>query len=252
MTRFSVVIPAYNEEAYLPRLLETLDRARDRYPGGTEKTEVIVADNMSTDRTAAIAAEHGCIVVKVEKRVIAAARNGGATVARGEILAFVDADTQVHPDTLLEIDRLLATGRYVGGATGITFERSSAGIRWTHAMLVLMGSVIRVAAGDHPARQVDTGVTFCRRSDFEAIGGYNERRYFAEDVQFMVDLSRQGQRRGEYLVEETNAPAIFSARKFDRYGDWHYFKAPFWMPFSALLNPSAINSKTRRYWYEDR
>ncbi|HEU5163589.1 MAG TPA: glycosyltransferase, partial [Thermoanaerobaculia bacterium] len=59
----SVVIPAYNEEAYLPRLLDSIDRARERY--GRDAVEVIVGDNTSTDATARIAAERGCTVVPV-------------------------------------------------------------------------------------------------------------------------------------------------------------------------------------------
>ena len=76
--RFSLIIPAYNEEAFLPHLLKTVEKARINYPGGAKKIEVMVADNSSTDATAEIARLHGCRVVKVEKRAIAAARNGGA------------------------------------------------------------------------------------------------------------------------------------------------------------------------------
>ena len=60
---------------------------------------MIVADNGSTDHTAAIARERACRVVPVAPRVIAAVRNGGAAIARGAFLAFVDADMQLHPDT---------------------------------------------------------------------------------------------------------------------------------------------------------
>ncbi len=97
--RFSLVIPAYNEEQYLPRLLDSIDIARDRYRQGRDAIEVIVANNASTDRTAEIATARGCSVVFVEKRAIAAARNGGARFARGEILAFIDADSAIHPET---------------------------------------------------------------------------------------------------------------------------------------------------------
>ena len=90
--RFSLIIPAWNEQAYLPRLLDTVDEARTRYRGGPDAAEVIVADNDSTDATAVIARDRGCRVVHVAKRRIAAARNGGAGIARGEILCFVDAD----------------------------------------------------------------------------------------------------------------------------------------------------------------
>src|ERR1035437_1341775 len=123
LPRFSVVIQAFNEENCLPRLLGTVDRARERYRGDSGCVEVIVADNGSTDTTSRIAADRGCLVVSVEKRVIGAARNGGARVARDEILAFVDADTQIHPETFNEIDRVFSDTRVIGGATGIDFER---------------------------------------------------------------------------------------------------------------------------------
>src|SRR5688572_9152598 len=105
MSTISVVIPAFNEEAYLPRLLDTIEVARARYVAGREAVQVIVADNVSTDATARIAEERGCTVVSVEKRVIGAVRNAGARRATGDILAFIDADTQVAADTFNEIAR---------------------------------------------------------------------------------------------------------------------------------------------------
>ena len=54
--RQTLVIPAHNEEALLPRLLDTVEVARARYSFGAGAIEVIVADNASTDRTAGIAA----------------------------------------------------------------------------------------------------------------------------------------------------------------------------------------------------
>ena len=57
--RYSVVIPAYNEEKLLGRLLDSLDVARAAY-GNADAIEVIVADNMSTDMTAEIARMRGC------------------------------------------------------------------------------------------------------------------------------------------------------------------------------------------------
>ncbi len=52
----SLVVPCHNEAALLPRLLDTVDRARDRFHADREAVEVIVADNGSTDATAEIAA----------------------------------------------------------------------------------------------------------------------------------------------------------------------------------------------------
>src|ERR1700732_5368727 len=93
--RQTLVIPAHNEEALLPRLLDTVEVAKSHYSFGPDAIEVIVADNASTDRTAEIAAARGCRVVPVAKRAIAASRNGGAAQATSPILAFIDADSRV-------------------------------------------------------------------------------------------------------------------------------------------------------------
>ena len=57
--RFSLVIPAYNEANWLPAVLDTVDAARAQYRGGADAIEVIVANNVSTDETVAIAEARG-------------------------------------------------------------------------------------------------------------------------------------------------------------------------------------------------
>ncbi|MCD6120958.1 MAG: glycosyltransferase, partial [Spirochaetales bacterium] len=89
----SIVIPAYNEEHFLPRLLESIEEQEFR------DYEVIVADNHSKDRTAEIAQQYGVRIV--EGGLPAVARNRGAEVSKGEYLLFLDADT-VLPDGFLK------------------------------------------------------------------------------------------------------------------------------------------------------
>jgi glycosyltransferase involved in cell wall biosynthesis len=176
----------------------------------------------------------------VEKRVIAAVRNGGASKARGQVFAFVDADAQIHPDTFNAIDRAIETGKVIAGATGVKLERISLGIAITYVIMVPM---VRVTG-------MDTGVVFCRREDFKAVGGYNEGRFFAEDVQFLFDMKRLGRNRGQKLARITSAKAIASTRKFDKHGDWHYI----WMMFLALywllFSPHSMNKFAATYWYD--
>lgn len=239
--RFSLIIPAHNEESYLPRLLGTVDLARKEYWRGVDAIEVVVADNVSTDCTSEIARSRGCRVVSVDKRVIAAARNGGAKVARGEMLAFLDADSQMHPQTFNAIERAMVSGKFIGGATGVKLERMSIGIALTYMGMVPMVWVTGM----------DTGVVFCRREDFEIVGGYNEDRLFAEDVQFLWDLKRWGRERGQRLTRVTSVKAIASTRKFDRFGDWHYLTGLTRGLYFLLFARQAGLAFAKHYWYED-
>jgi glycosyltransferase involved in cell wall biosynthesis len=238
VTRISLVIPAYNEAKLLPRLLDSVDAARERYAG---QVQVIVADNASTDATAQIASQRGCDVMPVSKRIIAAARNGGARAARGEWLCFIDGDSAVHPDTFTAVEEALARPDVVGGATGVRPERWSAGIVATWMVMMPMVWLTRM----------DAGVVFCRRADFESLGGYDEERELGEDVAFLWALKRLGWRRGQRLVRLTRAKAVTSTRKFDRHGDWHYFTTVMPQGVPALLRKSRRTQLARRYWYTD-
>jgi glycosyltransferase involved in cell wall biosynthesis len=211
--RFSLIIPAYNEQNYLPALLDTVETACANYQDGNHAIEVIVADNGSTDSTAKIARFRGCRVVREEKRIIAAVRNAGAAVAQGEILAFVDADSRIHPNTFNAIDHAASNDRVIAGATGVHLERMSLGIAVTYMVMV---PLIWVTG-------MDTGVVFCWRNDFMAIGGYDEQKLFAEDVDLLWRLRRSGRSRGQKLIRVTSTKAVASLRKFDQHGDWHYF-----------------------------
>ena len=91
-------------------------------------------------------------------------------------------------------------------------ERWSAGIALTYAMFIPIVW----------ATNMDIGVVFCRRADFEAIGGYDASMKFAEDVKFLVTLRRLGRSRGSRLVRARAVKVIASTRKFDQFGDWHY------------------------------
>ena len=91
----SIIIPTYNEEDYLPNLLDSIKRQNfDGY-------EVIVADANSTDRTLEIAESYGCIVV--DGGLPAVGRNNGARVAKGEYLLFLDSDLELTDDYLRNV-----------------------------------------------------------------------------------------------------------------------------------------------------
>jgi glycosyltransferase involved in cell wall biosynthesis len=248
----SLVVPAWNEAALLAATLREVDAARFAYLAGRERIEVIVADNASTDATLDIARAAGAKVAPVGKRSIAAARNGGAAVATGEIVAFVDADVRIHPQTFNFVRTAMARGDYVGGAVGLTMERWSTGIAlvWYAVMPALW------LAG------YDGGVMFCRRADFRRLGGYKEDLLAAEDVEFMSRLRRLGRSRRPKQRFATRfsakrlgidpALAINSCRKFDQYGDWHLLPVFFRTGLWALLRRSKFEATVKSYWYQGR
>ncbi len=106
--KISVVIPAYNEEKYLPDTLSSL-RKLDRKPD-----EIIVIDGGSTDNTSDVAKHYGVKVVTVPHRGIGFARQKGVEAATGDVVAFTDADTIVPHDWLTIIEETLSRPEVVG------------------------------------------------------------------------------------------------------------------------------------------
>lgn len=90
----SVVIPAKNEERYLPILLGGLEKQTHR------PEQIILADAQSTDKTRQIAEEHGCLIV--EGGMPGLGRNAGAKIATGDVILFLDADVQINNKYFIE------------------------------------------------------------------------------------------------------------------------------------------------------
>jgi glycosyltransferase involved in cell wall biosynthesis len=242
MPDISLVIPAWNEAERLPRLLASVAAARASYAGGADAIEVIVADNASTDATAAIAGAHGCRVVPVAERCIAAARNGGAAVATAPILAFVDADSVLHPRVFDAVAAAMANPRTLGGASRVTMERWSPGIALSFALML---PLVWLSG-------FDTGLVFWRRADFEALGGYDTSRLLAEDVDFLWRLRRLGRARGQKLVRLRGVKTQTSTRKFDAHGEWHWFTQMPRVGWALLRGRRGAGAFARKYWYEGR
>jgi glycosyltransferase involved in cell wall biosynthesis len=131
--RFSVVIPAHNEEILLPRGLRAIRAGETAVGDGG--VEIVVVANRCTDATAETACEAGAVVVEHEARNISVVRNVGAAAATGEYLVTIDADSLMSPGALAEIARLLESGRYVGGGSTFQPERNSTGILATTTLV---------------------------------------------------------------------------------------------------------------------
>jgi glycosyltransferase involved in cell wall biosynthesis len=96
----SVVVPLYNEERWIDECLRAL--SAQQYP--EDRYEILVIDNNSTDRSAERVALYPRVrLLREPVQGDFAARNRGIVEARGDILAFTDADTAPHPDWIRSI-----------------------------------------------------------------------------------------------------------------------------------------------------
>lgn len=226
----SIVVPAHDEEKLLG---ETLRALATSAAAMDVPYEVIVVDDGSTDRTAEVARDHGAAVVAVNVRQIAAARNAGARVARGQLLIFVDADTLVPPAVLRQaIDAW--RGGAVGGGAMATFPEGTA--RWADAMISAtcwFMRRVRWAAGCF---------VFVRRDAFEAVGGFDERFYASEEIHF----SRAVKKRGRFVIVADRV--MTSARKADRFT----LAQVAWQIVKLARPGSTKNRAGLEFWYGRR
>ena len=176
----SFVIPAHNEEALLPATLRALDAAAR--PLG-HPFEIIVVNDASTDRTSQFAQAHGARVIDVQNRQIAASRNAGAHGARGDILIFIDADTRVNEAVVRGAVDAIAQGA-VGGGCAFRFD----------GRLPLYGRILQAVAVPvyRMARLASGCFLFTTRGAFDAVGGFDEGMFGAEEAAMSRGLRRQG------------------------------------------------------------
>lgn len=97
--KVSIVIPTYNEEKYIGTCLSSIKN------GSVTPLEIIVADGGSSDKTVKIAKKMGAIVIDNPLRHAAGGRNEGIKVAKGNVIAFIDADCIADKKWLEEIKK---------------------------------------------------------------------------------------------------------------------------------------------------
>src|SRR3989344_9468014 len=97
---FSIIIPAHNEEKYLQKTIDSIKAQT------LQDYETIIVTNGCTDKTEEIAKknnDHKFRLLSLSKPNVSVARNAGALNAQGELLLFLDADTQLAQDSLQKI-----------------------------------------------------------------------------------------------------------------------------------------------------
>lgn len=183
----SVIMPAYNAAHLLPRVLPPLLKML----ADGEVSEVLVVDDNSTDDTATRAAEMGAkVMVTPQNGGPGVARNLAATVAKGEVLWFVDSDVVAWPGGPAQIRSAFADDA-VGAAFG-SYDAAPEG-PWFSRYKNLLHRFHH-----QQAREASTFWAGCgavRASAFEAVGGFDTETYAVpsiEDIELGYRLRSAG------------------------------------------------------------
>jgi glycosyltransferase involved in cell wall biosynthesis len=228
----SFVVPAHDEEGAIAATVRSIgDAARSAQAA----FEIIVVDDASSDRTAELAAAEGAQVLRIERRQIAAARNAGARAARGETFVFVDADTLIGADVVTGLERAIDAGA-VGGGAAIRFDAPTP--RWLDVVLpasIWLARRLRITGGCF---------LFCRRDAFEAVGGFDETLFAAEEIR----LCRALRARGEFVI--LREAVLTSGRKLRTYSAFELLGAALRI---GLAGTAGVRDRSRLgIWYDPR
>ncbi len=182
----SLIIAAYNEEAYLPACL---DAVMQNVAG--KAMEIIVVDNNSTDGTKKVVERYRAVTYLFERQKgITRARQRGFLGATGDILAYVDADTRPPPGWIEQIWEQFGAHKDLACLSGPYSFYDLSGIRnkvsagWFVAARPLYGVIGYMVVGGNFA---------IRRDVLEKMGGFDSSiEFYGEDADIAKRASKQG------------------------------------------------------------
>ena len=189
-TKFSIIIPAYNEEMYIENTLKSIPKNKE--------TEIIVVCNACTDNTEIIAKKYAKVISLKEKNV-SKARNIGAKESKGNILIFLDADTCLTKNSLKEIEsslnyssigtcKVLPDNKKLKYRIAMKIKNLFLWFPWT------------------------SGIIYCNKKIFKKINGFNENLTINEDSDFV----KRAVKYGKFSIADSYV--INSMRRFEKYG----------------------------------
>ncbi len=192
--QISIIIPTYNEAAHIASLLQYLKKH-----SGAGVNEIIVTDAGSTDNTLVLAAGEGATAVCSPQRGRAAQMNYGATLAKGDILYFIHADTFPPQTFASDISKAVEEG-YGLGRYKTKFLSSNPVLRineWftRFDLFICMG-------GDQ--------TLFVTKKLFDEAGGFRPEMLIMEEYEFC----KRAREKGRYKI--MNGSALISARKYEK------------------------------------
>jgi glycosyltransferase involved in cell wall biosynthesis len=177
----SVILPVHNGERFVAHALNSV------FAQGYDDLDVVVVDDGSTDGTAAVLARYGAriTVIAQENAGPAGARNTGLAHARGDIVAFIDADDLWHPRKLeVQLRELVAEPRV---ELSICYVRDFWNGDPRDESRVLEA---RQYSGLNKGNVVQAALV--RQAVFDEIGAFDPRLRFGEDTDFYIRVAEYG------------------------------------------------------------
>jgi glycosyltransferase involved in cell wall biosynthesis len=239
--KISVIVPAFNEERLIGETLRQIKAATAAFDRLGWRTELILCDNNSTDRTAELARQAGATVVFEAVNQIARARNRGAEAATGDWLIFVDADSHPSAELLADVAGQIQSGRCLAGGSTVRLEGNHpfanliAGCwNWSsRAFHLLAGSFI-----------------FCEAATFRSVGGFSNELFVAEEIDLSRRLKVLAREQGRGVVILHRHPLVTSARKIHLYTAWEHTR---FIVCAVLNQKRTLKSRDACHqWYDGR
>jgi len=264
--RLSFVVPAYNEEAYLPACLESIlhqiDPATSGLASGT--CEIIVVNNASTDRTREVALRYpGVTVVDEPRKGLTFARQAGFAASTGDLIANVDADSRLTPGwvskvltTFAEAETAAAanpeTQRPLAAFSGplVYYDLTPRQRRLVHVFYMTAWTtyainryILRVGS------MVQGGNFVVSRTSLEAIGGFNTAiSFYGEDTDIARRLNDVGEVRFTFDLKMSSSARrlksegmiTMAARYSINYLWTTFFKRPFTNTYVDIREPLTV------------
>lgn len=199
----SIIIPTLNEEKFLPLLLVSIkEQSFSDY-------EIIVSDGGSTDNTKKVALENNCqFIIDTEHHHPSWQRNNGATIARGDILLFLDADTVLQPDFLGKVISEFKSKELAGGGFYIKFNPN----KKSYNIYSFLYNFFCFCRQYFAPAAIGAGL-IAKKEIHDKIKGFDTDIYVAEDYDYCYRLSRQGKFR---MLKSSHL--LYSSRRLKKEG----------------------------------
>lgn len=175
--KFSIIVPVFHEGERINDLIDCLNRQ-----DSDKNFEIIIVDGCREKDT--LGAIHSKEVIKISsERGRAKQMNAGASMAKGEILIFLHADTELPIHALKKINSLTERKEYVGGAFDLGIKSDKFIFKVIGTLSSLRSRLNRIPFGDQ--------AIFIRKEYFNKIGGYKEIPLM-EDVELLRRIKKSG------------------------------------------------------------